>query len=1193
VCILVTLFFSCNRNSKVPERHLQNQMYQSPKTVEAINPSPVIIDTCPKPQTIIIPVSPGTYNEHTKSGNISIPLSPPETKPASFFLHMQNYSTDNGLALDAISCSCIDHIGNLWFGSYGGGVSRYDGKSFTNFTTEQGLGDNSILSVIEDKKGNLWFGTHGGGVSCYDGKSFITFTTAQGLSNNSVWSILEDKKGNFWFGTGGGGVSRYDGKSFITYTTVQGLANNNVLSIVEDKKGNLWFGTHAGVSRYDGKSFITYSMEQGLCNNSVWSIVEDKTGNMWFGTGGGVSRYNGKSFVNYTPAQGMGINSVHSILEDKKGNLWFGTGGGVSCFDGKSIITYTTEQGLSNNSVWTILEDKTGNLWFGTHGGGVNRYDGKSFTTYTTAQGLGNNNVFSILEDQAKNLWFGTGGGASFYDGKTFTNYTSAQGLGKSSVLSILEDKKRNIWFGTQGGGVSCYNGKSFTTYTSAQGLGNNTVFSILEDRKENLWLGTYGGVSRFDGKTFTTYTTTQGLGNNSVWCIMEDKAGNLWFGTDGGASCYNGKTFTTYTMEQGLGNNTVFSMVEDNSGNIWFGTQGGGVSRFDGKSFTTYKTEEGLPDNDVAGIVIDKQGNIVIGTNVGIAVLKSFAPYFQGENAQNKIPAQNNISNEVLRKFNPVFKIYNSKTGYPVKNVNGGSDNGAMLCDSKGNIWVGTGSEKTALVWFDPATLNKNPNPPTVVIQNIKIDEENICWYTIAQSVLNGTTYHDSAMLAQQEIMTYGKVLTEDESDTMRKNFGGIQFDGIAPFYPLPEHLALPHQYNHITFDFNAIEPSKPYLVRYQYILENYDKNWSPVSRKTTATFGNIYEGNYTFKVRAQSPEGIWSEPVTYTFEVLPPVYRTWWAYSLYATAAFLLLLGLYRWRTASLRKEKEVLEKTVDERTAELVEKNKEVVNQKELVEKQKELVEEKNKDILDSIAYAKRLQDAILPPLSIIRQFFPESFVLYKPKDIVAGDFYWMERQGDNILIAAADCTGHGVPGALVSVICSNALNRTVKEFNITETGRILDKVRELVLETFEKSESNVRDGMDISLCCLNTRTSEIQWSGAYNSLWYIHKGEMHEVPADKQPIGKVDKPQPFNTHNLNLQKGDTLYLFTDGYADQFGGPKDKKFSYKQLEGLLMENSGKAMEEQKKILDGIFNEWKGRLEQVDDILVIGIRV
>jgi serine phosphatase RsbU (regulator of sigma subunit)/tetratricopeptide (TPR) repeat protein len=279
---------------------------------------------------------------------------------------------------------------------------------------------------------------------------------------------------------------------------------------------------------------------------------------------------------------------------------------------------------------------------------------------------------------------------------------------------------------------------------------------------------------------------------------------------------------------------------------------------------------------------------------------------------------------------------------------------------------------------------------------------------------------------------------------------------------------------------------------------------------------------------------------------------------------------------------------------RSLRITRKQKELIGkQKAEVEEQKHLVEEKNKDILDSITYAKRLQDAILPPLSLIKQFLPESFLFYKPKDIVAGDFYWMERTGDNILIAAADCTGHGVPGAMVSVVCSNALNRTVKEFKITEPGKILDKVRELVLETFEKSEDNVQDGMDISLCCINTKTNEAQWSGAYNSLWYIHGGEVVEVPADKQPIGKVDKPLPFNTHNLNLQEGDTLYLFTDGYADQFGGPKGKKFKYKQLQELLLANASKPMEEQKKMLENTLAEWKGELEQVDDILVIGIRV
>ncbi len=271
--------------------------------------------------------------------------------------------------------------------------------------------------------------------------------------------------------------------------------------------------------------------------------------------------------------------------------------------------------------------------------------------------------------------------------------------------------------------------------------------------------------------------------------------------------------------------------------------------------------------------------------------------------------------------------------------------------------------------------------------------------------------------------------------------------------------------------------------------------------------------------------------------------------------------------------------------------------ILKQKEEVEQQKAIVEEKNKEILDSINYAKRLQDAILPPMAFIKEHLPESFVLYKPKDIVAGDFYWMERVGDLILIAACDCTGHGVPGALVSVVCSNALNRTVKEFGITDPGKILDKVRELVLETFEKSESNVQDGMDMSLATIRRTSSgiEIKWSGANNPLWYIQSGELKEITADKQPIGKYDLVKPFTTHTIQLPlpADSLLYLFTDGYADQFGGPKGKKYKYKTLQDKLLAIGHQSMDEQHSVLDQTLEEWRGGLEQVDDILIIGIKV
>jgi serine phosphatase RsbU (regulator of sigma subunit) len=272
------------------------------------------------------------------------------------------------------------------------------------------------------------------------------------------------------------------------------------------------------------------------------------------------------------------------------------------------------------------------------------------------------------------------------------------------------------------------------------------------------------------------------------------------------------------------------------------------------------------------------------------------------------------------------------------------------------------------------------------------------------------------------------------------------------------------------------------------------------------------------------------------------------------------------------------------------------------------QKNLVEEKQKEIVDSINYAKHLQEAILPGETILKSELQKSgsdyFIFYKPKDIVAGDFYFFEKKNGVLFFAAADCTGHGVPGAMVSVVCSAALNRSVLEFNLTNTGEILNKTRELVLETFSKHDSGVKDGMDISLVAIEFDQAggsfqcSVKWSGANNPLWYFVKDTENtyvfkEIKADKQPIGKTESPKPFTQHELNLRKGDMLYLFTDGFADQFGGEKGKKFKYKQLNEVLAEICSLEMNAQKTTLEKRFDDWKGRLEQVDDVCIIGLRL
>lgn len=303
-----------------------------------------------------------------------------------------------------------------------------------------------------------------------------------------------------------------------------------------------------------------------------------------------------------------------------------------------------------------------------------------------------------------------------------------------------------------------------------------------------------------------------------------------------------------------------------------------------------------------------------------------------------------------------------------------------------------------------------------------------------------------------------------------------------------------------------------------------------------------------------------------------------------------------------------------------AKLNHKNHQITTKNKRIEEQSGQLKLKNKEILDSISYAKRIQQAILPPLKLVRSFLNDSFVLYLPKDIVAGDFYWMEPLDNKIIFAAADCTGHGVPGAMVSVICNNGLNRSVREFGLTKPSEILDKTREIVIQEFEKSEDEVNDGMDVSLVSLHVTDNEqtkIEYAGANNPLWIIRKGKFEEslissnkvyqdptntyslleIKADKQPIGKYAVKNPYINRVLSLEKGDTVYLFSDGYVDQFGktskSKPDKKFKPNNFRDLLFSIQEETLPSQKNILFETFEEWKGGLEQVDDVCVIGVRL
>ncbi len=530
------------------------------------------------------------------------------------------------------------------------------------YDTVDGLATQETRTILQDRRGYLWFGTWGGGVSRYDGQTFTTYTRNDVIKSNIVFSMVEDRDGNILI-PGGGGISRYDGQSWTF------LANEELFGVyraLEDRDGNLWFVTRQGVIRYDPRVTPlstesirkekerpgTGAADSSTISQAAWTsftaddvgeegvnaVFQDRDGYLWFGTDGGgqgdrlgrigASRYDGHTWTTFSTEDGLAENRVMVIFQDRDGNLWFGT------------HTFTTAEGLPSNRTISALRDREGQLWFAT-GRGLTRFDGRTFTTYGTEDGLGSNAAQKIYQDRSGDLWITQRAGLSRYDGVTFTAYTDEDGLGAARHRGgnpIQQDRNGDLWFGLwAGGGVSRYDGRTFVTFNVEDGLSRNSsqVNSILQDRRNSLWIGNGAGLSQYEPDPDpgqVAFTAIDALAGKGAWTSLEDRDGNLWFGTWGdGVACYDGRDFTMYTTEDGLAHNDVLAIIQDRHGHLWFGTDGGLVSRYDGQVFQTLTREDGLTGQAVRGMFADKNGDIWMMTLNGIVRYREPEPYPPG----------------------------------------------------------------------------------------------------------------------------------------------------------------------------------------------------------------------------------------------------------------------------------------------------------------------------------------------------------------------------------------------------------------------------------------------------------------------------------------------------------------------------------------------------------------------------------
>jgi ligand-binding sensor domain-containing protein len=777
--------------------------------------------------------------------------------------------------------------------------------------------------------------------------NFHNYSVKDGVAQSQVYGLLQDSRGYLWMGTRGGGISRYDGINFKTFSINDGLINNYVFCIKEDQEHNIWIGTNNGLSKYNGISFTNFQPTNDSAQVWVQEIDIDSKGRKWLATNNGVIVLGNKGFINVTDKLKEKRTVINAIHVDRSGAIWYGNADGlfkITESDSKFfVIKFDKSQGFMNNSITSIKEDSEGNMWVGTYGDGVYVYDGKKFFRIDYHLELYKQTVLDIYFDTHKNVWFATlSHGVAEYNtlSKTFIWLTENEGLSNNHVQSVIQDKSGNYWFGTSGGGVCNYFGKQFTNYDKSSGLAGNFIYSIFRDSKSRLWIGTSDkGLSVFDSAKFYNYNSKNGFSDVKVKAINEDSNGNIFIGTDGqGLFRYDGKEFKEV---EGLTKKYIRAIIKDKDGNMWVATAGAGLYKLTVNESKiksqNYTTADGLLHNRLTCLHYDKQGRLWYGTeNNGIGYL--YNGVVQKKYLSRKDGLQSNtircltedesgylwvgtagygIASFPLYQGDFKIKFYDHSNGLTSSNIY------LMCVDKSNNLFVGT---ETGLdyIYLDKGRKlteikHYSKGEGFVGVETCQNSVYNDLDGTIWFGTINGLSKYNPANLVKNEnepiTSIYDvKLFYESISTTPYKKFAG-DWNAIS-------YLDLPYNQNHLTFDFFAINFSNPDAVKYQWKLEGFDREWSPISKNHSILYSNLSAGEYTFLVKACNEDGVWNKkPVKLKFHIAAPIWLQWWFIALVLIIVFSLVFYVFKWREnrfkskaaeeqRKLQLEKEVVE-------------------------------------------------------------------------------------------------------------------------------------------------------------------------------------------------------------------------------------------------------------------------------------------
>jgi ligand-binding sensor domain-containing protein/serine phosphatase RsbU (regulator of sigma subunit) len=1067
-----------------------------------------------------------------------------------------------------------------------------------------------------------------------------SFSVGDGLSQSNINCILRDSRGFLWIATQDG-LNRYDGYEFKTYKHDPGdknsISNNFINHLIEDDEGNLWIATNKGLNKYDplkGKFTTFYKSDSNsIPQNQVFHVYEDSEGIIWIKTLHYLSKYNpeNKKFRNYKHFNDYfnfhDGNNNYAILEDSSGRIWVGTKDGLNVFDKELEIfkryyhKESVSNSLSNNSVKDIFHDKQGNIWIAT-ANGLNKYipgedNFKRFYIQEEVDNPVGRNTFNfVFQDKEGIMWVGTDGGLYSFNPQDGSfnpaNNLIVQNnrLLSAQVRAIEQSRSKIIWVGTLQGMVKLQkNLKDFKLYRHDEDgkplFGDNIIASIYYDsNNKNIWVGSWNEglyIYNKNNESVRNIDARSGLiPNNDVHSMFRDSEDRLWIGTQNGVAYYEFKTnrFIDFTSQINEANdifkeNRVYDITEDHKGNIWFGTRNGLHKYTEGELESYYHTSynsNSLNSNFIYDLLVDSDGQIWIATDKGLNKYNENKDSFVGYKRQQMTCENCLVNNEVLTLYedskgyiwigtvsglNRFDKTHEEFVTYTEQDGLANNLIYAIQEDNHGNLWMST---NLGISKFNPDKKEFTNYSPSDGLQDFEFNHLASFKATDGEMFFGGisgmNSFYPDSIKKSAHIPKVSITSIEILTNKYRKKYDLIGKDSII----------IPYKNNILTIEFTALDFAEPEKNRFAYMLKDVDNEWVNIGKRRYATFSKLSSGDYTFRLKGSNNDGVWNtEGDELHITVETPFWKNDLFYALYIIIGGLLILFIFRWRTQRLRKANQEL-------------KEREVIAQQ--IAKQKEELSVKNKNITDSLIYAKRIQEALLPSDYTFKSYLSNSFIFYKPKDIVSGDFYWINEKDDKIFVAVVDCTGHGVPGAFMSIIGVELLDNITNEQGVEEADKILYDLNRGIALTLSKdneTQNSIKDGMDVALCVIDKKNQTVEFAGAFRPLYLVRDNKIEEIKGDRFSVGmleeSMDSPH-IKKHKFKYRKDDMIYLFTDGYADQFGGPEGKKYKYRRFRYLLLTIHKFPMDQQREYLSRSIEQWQGNHEQVDDILIVGFK-